>query len=694
MSLGQLVVRLGLDAADFTAGMTKAEVQASRLARKLDAALSAGAAALGTVTVAAAGAAVALNRVVGGIANYQDLAEKIGDSAEAVASLKTAADVSGVALESVAGASVKLTAALSKTDDESKAVGQAIQYLGLNFEDFKKLNPVDQLDAVALAMGNVQRGSDKTAVAVALFGKSGAELMPFLNDLASGSERMVTLTEAQIKAANDYDEQLKAVTSQVSTLGQQTAAGLIPQMSAMVSVFGEAVTYFKETNVGASVLAGTLGVLDFALRHTVVLGAEIAQIFNVAGKAMAGYAAIAARLAKFDLTGARAVGEAFREDLALSTRDLLAFRAKIENPGAIVAGAGGGRGFVNPAAAAAGVVQPRFNPAPKKPEAEKTTEAERYLEALQKQLNKSQELTVLQTVMSDLESGRLKLSKGISADALLAVASQIDAAKKLQEIDEARSKAAKDFAAEKERVDALAQAGRERVIAEGAAVFEATRSNLEKLAAEEDRLRALLDAGAISWDTYSRAIFEADERLGTITTALTEAQLAGQRMGDSVADAFERMVFEGARVQDVLKQLAVDFLKVGFKKAVSAPLADAAGKFFGNIFGGRANGGPVTAGGLYEVNERGPGELFTSGGKQYLLPGADGFVTPGTRGLAQGGNGGTSISQNISIDARGADPSVALRIEAAMRRAKAETLAAVQANANRGGGFARSMGRA
>ena len=64
------------------------------------------------------------------------------------------------------------------------------------------------------------------------------------------------------------------------------------------------------------------------------------------------------------------------------------------------------------------------------------------------------------------------------------------------------------------------------------------------------------------------------------------------------------------------------------------------------------------------------------------------------QGMTLSGGGGTSITQNFTIDARGADAGVENRIRAAMEQSKRETLAEVQARANRGGSFARSMGRA
>ena len=59
------------------------------------------------------------------------------------------------------------------------------------------------------------------------------------------------------------------------------------------------------------------------------------------------------------------------------------------------------------------------------------------------------------------------------------------------------------------------------------------------------------------------------------------------------------------------------------------------------VAGNRANGGPVTAGNLYEVNERKIPELLNIGDQQFLMmAGANGYVTP----LQAAGGGGTSAS--------------------------------------------------
>ena len=86
--------------------------------------------------------------------------------------------------------------------------------------------------------------------------------------------------------------------------------------------------------------------------------------------------------------------------------------------------------------------------------------------------------------------------------------------------------------------------------------------------------------------------------------------------------------------------------------------------------GGRAYGGPATAGMLYRVNERGRPEMFTAAnGSQYMLPTANGNVTPADQVGAGGGwtinihNAPPGTTARVDESARVVDIAVA-RMEA------------------------------
>jgi hypothetical protein len=54
----------------------------------------------------------------------------------------------------------------------------------------------------------------------------------------------------------------------------------------------------------------------------------------------------------------------------------------------------------------------------------------------------------------------------------------------------------------------------------------------------------------------------------------------------------------------------------------------------GRIRGGRAIGGPVSPGGLYEVNENGSTEVLEQGGRTFIIPSRNARVTPAAAGAA------------------------------------------------------------
>ncbi|PPT80540.1 phage tail tape measure protein [Xanthomonas arboricola] len=78
-----------------------------------------------------------------------------------------------------------------------------------------------------------------------------------------------------------------------------------------------------------------------------------------------------------------------------------------------------------------------------------------------------------------------------------------------------------------------------------------------------------------------------------------------------------------------------------------------AGSFAGggwmSFGGGRANGGPVAPGSLYEVGEGGDPELFQQGGRSYLIPGNRGQVVPAAP-MASGGGSYAAPETKIEIN--------------------------------------------
>jgi len=222
-------------------------------------------------------------------------------------------------------------------------------------------------------------------------------------------------------------------------------------------------------------------------------------------------------------------------------------------------------------------------------------------------------------------------------------------------------------------------------------LYENTRTGIEKLGAEEVKLQKLKDQGYISDDVYWRAreaaidSYEASlEKAGQIVETNTDQATAqADRLGAAFSQTFDRMFTDGMKFGDLLKKLAFDAINIAFltpaTQRMGSGLASAATAFLSSFDGGGYTGSGARSGGL-----------DGKGGFMALLHPNE-TVVDHARGQSAGG---ATIVQNISIDARGADAGVEQRIRAAMAQTKNETLAAVQARANRGGSFAAALGRA
>lgn len=124
---------------------------------------------------------------------------------------------------------------------------------------------------------------------------------------------------------------------------------------------------------------------------------------------------------------------------------------------------------------------------------------------------------------------------------------------------------------------------------------------------------------------------------------------------------------------DLADSIIADIARIIIRQQITGPLAQlvqgnlGGGGFIndllGGLFGGaRANGGPTQAGKFYEVNERGS-ELFTQGGRTYLMSSGDGRVDP-----IRGGMGGGFTQQNQFVVQGRIDRSTQNQIADKMRR--------------------------
>lgn len=177
----------------------------------------------------------AANQVLDFTGKLSDLEGKTGVAASALQRLNFITSQSGVGLEQIANAAVQLGKRLVEGD--SSAV-KAVQNLGLSVKDLIAQGPERAFYAIGEAVAAVPNPMERAALATALFGKAGADLLPAfstnMRQLADEAQRSGAILSNDLvragDAAGDAIGRLKTVG--LALIGQL----LIPMLPAVEAV--------------------------------------------------------------------------------------------------------------------------------------------------------------------------------------------------------------------------------------------------------------------------------------------------------------------------------------------------------------------------------------------------------------------------------------------------------------------------
>jgi hypothetical protein len=202
----------------------------------------------------------------------QDLANRTGIGVEALQSLQVAAKLGGV--DDVSVAFDKLTVAIGKAAESGNT--EAFTRLGLNFEQLQSMSPEEQFRAIAAAISALPGEAERAAAAVAIFGKSGAQLVPFLGNLEAIEARAkklgIVLSEQQVGNIAGMNDALDLVSKTFDGIIGQVVGNLSPAITAIAEQFLQFVESFNGT--------GGTGLAD-AITGALLDGAEyMAGVFD------------------------------------------------------------------------------------------------------------------------------------------------------------------------------------------------------------------------------------------------------------------------------------------------------------------------------------------------------------------------------------------------------------------------------
>ena len=265
--IGSIVIRLGLDAADFVRGVATqtrtAQAGVERIVGSFNSMAGGIAGALAAVGVALTFDAIfgEMNKAIDALAELDDMAQNTGASVENLSRLSKLAAARGQDFGEIDASLVKLAKGLNGVDEEGSKVKQALDALGLSTKNMKDQDPAIVLVDIAKKLQDYSDGAGKTALMVDLLGKSGANLLPYMNDVAESIDNFSGDSAAAAQAASRYQDSLGDLGVKYDELVTKIVTASLPAMGDFVQALDDT---FKSANdlskSGVGVFADDLAV--------------------------------------------------------------------------------------------------------------------------------------------------------------------------------------------------------------------------------------------------------------------------------------------------------------------------------------------------------------------------------------------------------------------------------------------------
>lgn len=291
--------------------------------------------------IAGLGAAFTAAAIATHLREQIDLADKLDESAQKAAisaqSLSTlvyAAKFGSVDMDALTGALGKLSKVMFEADTGSKKAAATFTALGVSFKDQEgKLRASDAvLIDLAERFSSMPDNAQKSALAMELFGKSGAEMLPFLNMGAEGIGKLreearkmgLEISDEAAAAAGDLNDKLDKMHAKTEGVWRQFSMKMIPTLSAAVDGFGESAA-------SGGVLNAAMSAVDVTIKGLIITGAAVAATFKDIGTIIGGVAAAVVSAASGDFQGTRNILGMIGDDIQKNGKAFEDYAKKVWN---------------------------------------------------------------------------------------------------------------------------------------------------------------------------------------------------------------------------------------------------------------------------------------------------------------------------------------------------------------------------
>lgn len=604
--------------------------------------------------------------------------EKTGIGVQALASFKVAAEESNLPFDGLQSSLRKFSVNVIEARNGSKELTAAFQNVGVSASELQKLSTEDLIKKLADNFQNLKDGPEKAANAVKLFGKAGADMIPFLNQGSAELERFKgALDDDLANRADAFGDSITRIGASFKNQGFAALSRLLPTLQEVLDAFENSPSQADGFLSTMDILSETIRVLAvtfnyltdvviifFDALYTGVKQVVVAAIdtFKTFAAVVNGAADAAIKFATGDFSGAAAaaksigentgkafnqgfknqmdLGAAFSERLQARAKAAVAFDDALSKNSFLL-----GNGTIEQireAQKAATAPPKRSTVAGASAETgglgARGAENDRIKEfiALQNEENKSREQQIADIGKSTIEINRNKEARDFDKQVLKLAKGDLDNLTESQ----------------KEQIEVLKE------------------QRLALVDLEYQTKRAFSTGAKEAFRDYVESATDAAKNAKELFSNSFKA------MEDALVDFAKTGKFNFASFAD---SIISDLIRIAVRQAILGPLLQAAGGLFGGAFGGAggfgaaggaaggsvafaANGGIMTAKGMARLNTYSNGGIanspqlavFGEGSRpEAYVPLPDGRRIPVVQ--QGGGAGGVSVVVNVNMESGAED---------------------------------------
>jgi hypothetical protein len=164
-------------------------------------------------------------------------------------------------VETIATAATKADVAFISASNGSQEAIDKFTSLGLSMVDLQKMSPEQRFSAIADAIAKLPTAAERSAAAIRLFGKSGAELLPIFEEGAGALQKAreqaeafgLALSGAQGKEVEKMNDAFTLAYAAIQGIVTQVIAYLSPAISGIVEEFTAFVAGAGGVSIGESI---------------------------------------------------------------------------------------------------------------------------------------------------------------------------------------------------------------------------------------------------------------------------------------------------------------------------------------------------------------------------------------------------------------------------------------------------------